>query len=238
MTRLGVNVDHIATVREARKGAEPDPVAAAILAELAGADGIVVHLREDRRHIQDRDVRILRETIRTQLDLEMAATEEMVMIALGIKPALVTLVPERRQELTTEGGLNVVSSRGELEKVIGLLHEGEIIVSLFVDPDPTQIKGAHQVSADRVEIHTGPYANSRGSAQKAELHQIMEAAKLASKLGMGVNAGHGLDYMNVAAIAQIPEIEELNIGHSIISRAVLVGIESAVREMKSLIKYH
>ncbi len=236
MTRLGVNVDHIATVRQARLGAEPDPVAAAILAELAGADGIVVHLREDRRHIQDRDVRILRETIRTQLDLEMAATEEMLRIALDVKPEMVTLVPERRQELTTEGGLNVVSSGEELENIIGLLHEGEIIVSLFIDPDPRQIKGAHKISADRIEIHTGPYANSRGTVQKNELHQIMEAAKLASKLGMGVNAGHGLDYMNVAAIGQIPEIEELNIGHSIISRAVLVGMESAVREMKSLIK--
>ncbi|MFQ5950259.1 MAG: pyridoxine 5'-phosphate synthase [Nitrospiria bacterium] len=236
MTRLGINVDHVATVREARKGREPDPVAAAILAELAGADGIVVHLSEDRRHIQDRDVRILRETIRTQLDLEMAATNEMVQIALDIHPEIVTLVPERRQELTTEGGLNAVSGRGELEKVIDLLHEGEIAVSLFIDPDLAQIKGAHKVSADRIEIHTGPYANSRGNDRKAELHQIMEAAKLASKLGMGVSAGHGLDYMNVKAVAQIPEIKELNIGHSIISRAVLVGMESAVREMKSLIR--
>jgi len=232
--RLGVNVDHIATIRQARLGVEPDPVAAAILAELAGADGIVVHLREDRRHIQDRDVRILRETLRTQLDLEMAATEEMVRIALDIKPEMVTLVPERRQELTTEGGLNLIASREKLEKVIDQLHEGGIIVSLFIDPDPIQIKGAHKVSADRVEIHTGPYANSRRITQKTELHQIMEASKLASKLGMGVSAGHGLDYVNVAAVAQIPEIEELNIGHSIISRAVLVGMEAAVSKMKSL----
>ncbi|MFQ5580465.1 MAG: pyridoxine 5'-phosphate synthase, partial [Nitrospiria bacterium] len=186
---------------------------------------------------QDRDVRILRETLRTQLDLEMAATEEMVRIALEIKPEMVTLVPERRQELTTEGGLNVVASSEGLDKVISLLHEGGIIVSLFIDPEPKQIKEAHKVSADRVEIHTGPYANHRGNARKAELHHIMVAAKLASKLGMGVNAGHGLDYTNVAAVAQIPEIEELNIGHSIISRAVLVGMTSAVREMKSLIKY-
>jgi pyridoxine 5-phosphate synthase len=236
VARLGVNIDHIATLREARKAREPDPIAAAVLAELAGADGIVIHLREDRRHIQDRDLRVLRETIRTRLDLEMAATEEMARIALEIKPEMVTLVPERRQELTTEGGLNVVSNRDALQKIIDLLREGEILVSLFIDPDQTQIKGAHKVSADLIEIHTGRYANSRGKERQTELHQIMEAAKLASKLGMGVNAGHGLDYSNVTAISQIPEIEELNIGHSIISRAVLVGMEQAVREMKSLIR--
>jgi len=236
VARLGVNIDHVATLREARKAKEPDPIAAAVLAELAGADGIVVHLREDRRHIQDRDLKVLRETIRTKLDLEMAATEEMARIALEIKPEMVTLVPERRQELTTEGGLNVVSYRDPLQKVIDLLREGGILVSLFIDPDPTQIKGAHKVSADLIEIHTGRYANSRGKERQAELHQIMEAAKLASKLGMGVNAGHGLDYGNVTAVSQIPEIEELNIGHSIISRAVLVGMERAVREMKSLIR--
>lgn len=236
MARLGVNIDHVATLREARKAKEPDPVAAAVLAELAGADGIVIHLREDRRHIQDRDLRVLRETIRTKLDLEMAATEEMARIALEIKPEMVTLVPERRQELTTEGGLNVVSYREELQKIIELLREGGILVSLFIDPDPNQIKGAHKVSADLIEIHTGRYANSRGKDRQGELHQIMEAAKLASKLGMGVNAGHGLDYSNVTAVSQIPEIEELNIGHSIISRAVLVGMEQAVREMKSLIR--
>ena len=236
MARLGVNIDHVATLREARKAKEPDPIAAAALAELAGADGIVVHLREDRRHIQDRDLRLLRETVRTKLDLEMAATEEMARIALEIKPDMVTLVPERRQELTTEGGLNVVSCREELEKIIELLRQGDILVSLFIDPDPTQIKGAHKISADLIEIHTGKYANSRGKERQTELHEIMEAAKLASKLGMGVNAGHGLDYTNVTAISQIPEIEELNIGHSIISRAVLVGLERAVREMKSLIR--
>ncbi len=236
MARLGVNIDHVATLREARKAKEPDPIAAAALAELAGADGIVVHLREDRRHIQDRDLRLLRETVRTKLDLEIAATEEMARIALEIKPDMVTLVPERRQELTTEGGLNVVSCREELQKIIELLREGDILVSLFIDPDPTQIKGAHKVSADLIEIHTGKYANSRGKERQAELHEIMEAAKLASKLGMGVNAGHGLDYTNVTAVSQIPEIEELNIGHSIISRAVLVGLERAVREMKSLIR--
>ncbi|HLG22998.1 MAG TPA: pyridoxine 5'-phosphate synthase, partial [Candidatus Manganitrophaceae bacterium] len=228
-------IDHVATVREARKGKSPDPVAAAVLAELGGADGIVVHLREDRRHIQDRDLRILRETLRTPLDLEMAATEEMVKIALEIKPEMVTLVPERRRELTTEGGLNVAAYSHELKKMISLLREGEIRVSLFIDPDPAQIKAAHKISADVVEIHTGRYANSRGKNRQNELHQIAEAAKLASKLGMGVNAGHGLDYHNVVPVAEIPEIRELNIGHSIVSRAVLVGMERAVREMKGLI---
>ncbi len=235
MARLGVNIDHVATVREARKAKQPDPIAAAVLAELGGADGIVVHLREDRRHIHDRDVKLLRETIQTKLDLEMAATEEMVRVALEVKPEMVTLVPERRQELTTEGGLNVVSNRDELKKVIDLLHEGEIHVSLFIDPDPMQIKAAHKISADLIEIHTGRYTNSRGKDRQTELHQILEAARLASKLGMGVNAGHGLDYTNVAPVAQITEIEELNIGHSIIARAILVGMERAVLEMKDLI---
>lgn len=235
MARLGVNIDHVATVREVRKAKQPDPIAAAVLAELGGADGIVVHLREDRRHIHDRDLKLLRETLQTKLDLEMAATDEMVRIALEVKPEMVTLVPERRQELTTEGGLNVVANRDELKKAIDLLHEGEIAVSLFIDPDPVQIKEAHKVSADLIEIHTGPYANSRGKDHKTELHQILEAARLATKLGMGVNAGHGLDYNNVAAVARIPEIEELNIGHSIIARAILVGMEQAVREMKERI---
>lgn len=235
MARLGVNIDHVATVREARKAKQPDPIAAALLAELGGADGIVVHLREDRRHIHDRDLKLLRETLQTKLDLEMAATDEMVRIALEVKPEMVTLVPERRQELTTEGGLNVVANRDELKKVIDLLHEGEIYVSLFIDPDPVQIKEAHKVSADLIEIHTGRYANSRGKDHRTELNQILEAARLAAKLGMGVNAGHGLDYNNVAAVARIPEIEELNIGHSIIARAILVGMERAVREMKEIV---
>jgi len=236
LARLGVNIDHVATVREARKSKQPDPIAAAVLAELGGADGIVVHLREDRRHIHDRDVKILRETLQTKLDLEMAATEEMVRIALEIKPEMVTLVPERRQELTTEGGLNVVANRDELKNIIDLLHEGEIQVSLFIDPDPVQIKEANKISADLIEIHTGQYANRRGKDQRTELHQILEAARLASKLRMGVNAGHGLDYTNVVPIAQIPEIEELNIGHSIIARSIFVGLERAVREMKERIR--
>ena len=236
MARLGVNIDHVATLRQARGGVEPDPIAAAVLVELAGADGLVVHLREDRRHIQDRDLTQLREVVQTKLDLEMAATEEMVRIALEIKPEMVTLVPERRQELTTEGGLNVVANRDELKNIIDLLHEGEIQVSLFIDPDPVQIKEANKISADLIEIHTGQYANSQGKDQRTELHQILEAARLASKLRMGVNAGHGLDYTNVVPIAQIPEIEELNIGHSIIARSIFVGLERAVREMKERIR--
>ncbi|MBI3803195.1 MAG: pyridoxine 5'-phosphate synthase [Nitrospirae bacterium] len=235
MARLGVNIDHVATVREARKARQPDPVAAAVLAELAGADGIVIHLREDRRHIRDRDLKLLRETLQTKLDLEMAATDEMIKIALEVKPEMVTLVPERRQELTTEGGLNVIANQDELRRAIELLHEGGIEVSLFIDPDPTQIKGSHKASADFIEIHTGPYANARGRERRTEFNHILEAARLASKLGMGVNAGHGLDYTNVAPVAQITEIEELNIGHSIIARAVLVGMAQAVREMKGLI---
>ncbi|MFQ5596928.1 MAG: pyridoxine 5'-phosphate synthase [Nitrospiria bacterium] len=237
MTKLGVNVDHVATLREARKGSAPDPIAAAVLAELAGADGIVVHLREDRRHVQERDVRILRETIQTKLDLELAATEEMVRIASKIKPDFVTFVPERREELTTEGGLDVVATEPALRRAIEFLHEKEIAVALFLDPVPYQIEAAHKLSVDMIELHTGRYANARPNSkdQSAECHQIMESAKFASQLGLSVNAGHGLDYHNVTQIAQVPIIEELNIGHSIISRAVLVGIEAAVREMKRLI---
>lgn len=235
MTKLGVNVDHVATIREARKGREPDPVTAASLAELAGADGVVVHLREDRRHIQERDVRILRETIQTKLDLEMAATGEMVQIASEVRPELVTLVPERREELTTEGGLNVLSTQSNIKKVICRLHEQDILVALFIDPEADQIRAASRVSVDLIEIHTGRYANTTGKAKEAELHQIIKSAKLAADLGLGVNAGHGLDYANAALIAQIPEIVELNIGHSIISRAVFVGMASAVREMRSRI---
>lgn len=236
MVKLGVNVDHVATLREARKGASPEPVTAAALAELAGADGIVVHLREDRRHIQDRDVRILREVIQTRLCLEMAATDEMVRIASEIQPELVSLVPERRAELTTEGGLDVLSAQESLFGVIETLHAAGIAVALFVDPEANQIKAAQKVAADFVEIHTGAYANAVGTARRACLNDIIESAKLAVSLGLRVNAGHGLDYTNVLPIAGIAEVEELNIGHSIIARAVLVGITSAVSEMKSLIR--
>ncbi len=236
MARLGVNVDHVATLRQARGGTEPDPIGAAVLAELAGADGLVVHLREDRRHIQDRDLTLLREVIQTKLDLEIAAEESMVKIALTVKPHLVTLVPERRQELTTEGGLEVAAHRDRIEKLLHLLHDGNIPVSLFIDPNLNQVKAAHKIGADYVEIHTGRYANARRlKEEQAELENITQAAKLAYKLGLGVNAGHGLTYRNVRRLAQIPEIVEFNIGHSIVARAVLVGLERAVREMKELV---
>jgi pyridoxine 5-phosphate synthase len=237
LARLGVNIDHVATLRQARGGREPDPVAAAVLAELAGADGIVVHLREDRRHIQDRDVRLLREVLTTRLDLELAVTDQMIKIALSIRPEMVTLVPERRQELTTEGGLDVPAHREEIQQAINLLHDGGILVSLFIDPDPAQIKISHKVSADFVELHTGKYANERtekGSRQALE--SLQEGARLASKLGLKVNAGHGLTYGNVSAVTDIREIEEFNIGHSIISRGAMVGLDMAVREMKTLVR--
>lgn len=236
MVKLGINVDHIATLREARKGISPEPVTAAALAELAGADGIVVHLREDRRHIQDRDVRILREVIQTKLCLEMAATPEMVRIACEIQPELVSLVPERRAELTTEGGLDVLSAQEALLGVIETLHAAGIAVALFIDPEAKQIKAAQKVAADFVEIHTGAYANSRGETRLTHLNDIAESAKLAASLGIRINAGHGLDYTNVLPISKIPEVEELNIGHSIIARAVLVGMTAAVSEMKALIQ--
>ncbi len=231
MPRLSVNVDHIATIRQARRGTEPDPVAAAVLAELAGADGIIAHLREDRRHIQDRDLRILRETVRTRLNLEMAATDEMQGIALALRPDIVTLVPEKREELTTEGGLEVASRVERLRDYIGKIQGAGIAVSLFVDPDERQIAASKKTGARWVEVHTGAYANAKTEAERAgELAKITDAAKLAAGLGMRVGAGHGLNYPNVAPVARIPEVEELNIGHSIISRASLVGIERAVRE--------
>jgi len=234
--RLGVNIDHVATLRQARGGKEPDPIAAAVLVELAGADGIVVHLREDRRHIQDRDLRLLRETIHTKLDLEMAADDSMAKVALAVKPDMVTLVPERREELTTEGGLDVAAHRDRIQRVVSLLHEGGIPVSLFIEPDLGQIKAAHKISADFIEIHTGRYANAKLAKESdGEFEAITQAAKLAYKLGMGVNAGHGLDYHNVKRLTRIPEIVEYNIGHSIISRAVLVGLNQAVREMIALL---
>lgn len=236
MPRLSVNIDHIATIRQARKGTEPDPVAAAVLAELAGAEGIIAHLREDRRHVQDRDVRLLRETVQTKLNLEMAATDEMRRTALHVKPDFTTLVPEKREELTTEGGLEVASRIDFMRAYISSLQQGGIIVSLFIDPDDKQIAASKKSGADWVEIHTGAYANAKpGKERERELEKIVEAAQLAKSLGMAVGAGHGLNYLNVQAIARIPEVEELNIGHSIIARAALVGVERAVREMKGLI---
>jgi pyridoxine 5-phosphate synthase len=238
MARLGVNIDHVATIRQARGGGEPDPVAAAAIAELAGADGITIHLREDRRHIQDRDLRLLRETVRTRLNLEMAATCEMIDIALSVKPDICTLVPEKRQELTTEGGLDVRINMQHIAEAVERLQEGDVPVSLFVDPDPDQIKAADKVGADYVEIHTGAFAEARNwKSQEQELIKIENAVKLAAKLGLGVNAGHGLNYTNIKKVAAIGGIAEYNIGHSIISRAVLVGLDRAVREMVELIKY-
>jgi len=235
--RLSVNVDHIATLRQARKGVEPDPVAAAVLAELAGASGIIAHLREDRRHIQDRDLRLLREIVQTRLNLEMAATEEMQRIALQIKPDITTLVPEKREELTTEGGLDVASREVFLKEYIGRIRQAGIVVSLFIDPDDRQIAAAKKTGADWVELHTGSYANARSDKDREhEFQKIAEGAKLAASLGLGVGAGHGLNYINTSRIARLPEVEELNIGHSIISRAALVGLDRAVREMRSLVE--
>ncbi len=235
--QLTVNIDHIATLREARGGMEPDPVTAAHLCELAGAHGIVCHLREDRRHINDRDLRLLRETIKTKLDLEMAATEEIVKIAIETLPELATLVPERRQELTTEGGLDVRGNRHRLRDVIKELHKHEIRVSLFIDPVREQIEAVRDVEADTVEIHTGEFANARNEQQQHELLEIVrEGAKYARELGLRVNAGHGLNYSNVIPFRSIDEIEEVSIGHAIISRAVLVGLDKAVREMIQLVE--
>jgi pyridoxine 5-phosphate synthase len=230
---LGVNIDHIATIRQARRTVEPDPVAAAAIAELAGADGITVHLREDRRHMQDRDVHILRQTVRTHLNLEMAATEEMVAIALQVKPDYVTLVPERREEVTTEGGLDIAGQQERMAIVVATLQDEGIPVSLFIDADSRQIEASAAVKAEFIELHTGRYAEAKGDAAlELELETIRRGCTEAIGHGLRVNAGHGLTYQNVYPIAQIPGIEELNIGHSLISRAVLVGLDRAVREMK------
>ncbi|PLX88097.1 MAG: pyridoxine 5'-phosphate synthase [Desulfuromonas sp.] len=236
MAKLGVNVDHIATIRQARGIDEPDPVAAAVLAELAGADGITVHLREDRRHIQDRDVEILRKTVKTRLNLEMALTDEMVAIALKLLPDSVTLVPEGRHELTTEGGLDAIQLRATLKQKIGLMKQAGIVVSLFVEPDIEQIKASHRVGADYIEIHTGTYCDAKLAANRSEqLQRIEVAIRAARKLGLGVNAGHGLNYKNIGPVVALGGIEEYNIGHSIVARASLVGMERAVREMLALL---
>jgi pyridoxine 5-phosphate synthase len=233
---LGVNIDHIATIRQARRGVEPDPVDAAVIAELAGADGITVHLREDRRHIQERDVRLLRQTIRTRLNLEMAATPEMVAIALDVKPDYITLVPERREEITTEGGLNVKAQGDRLGKFVHQLQNAGIPVSLFIDAEAKQIEASAKTGAKFIELHTGTYANAKNEeALNRELKILSDGGELAIKLGLRLNSGHGLTYWNTRAIAQIAGMEELNIGHSIISRAVLVGLDRAIREMKELI---
>lgn len=232
MIRLAVNVDHVATLREARGISEPDPVLAAGICELAGAEGIVVHLREDRRHIQDRDVRLLRQTVKTKLNLEMGATEEIIKFALDIKPDMVTLVPEKRKELTTEGGLNVTGQKKKLQTVIGRMNAAGIPVSLFIDPDSRQIGAALEIGATFVEIHTGRYADAVSEEeQEQEFELIAAAAEEAYEAGLRVNAGHGLNYVNTARIAALETIEELSIGHAIMARSVFVGLDQAVREM-------
>jgi len=237
MVRLGVNIDHIANIRQARKAIQPDPIAAAVIAEMAGADGITVHLRQDRRHIQDRDLRLLREILQTSLNLEMSAEQEMIEIALSIKPDMVTLVPEKDNEVTTQGGLDVIGQKDWLAQQIQTLQISEIPVSLFIDPDLAQVKNARKIGADCIEIHTGLYAAAKTpKQQQEELEKIEQAAKLAKKFTMGVNAGHDLTYRNVTPVLAIQEIEELNIGHNIIARAVFVGLEQAIKEMIALVR--
>ncbi len=234
---LGINIDHIATLRQARGTTFPDPVHAAAVAELSGADGITVHLREDRRHIQDRDVRVLRETLQTRMNLEIAATEEMIAIACDIKPEYVCLVPEKREELTTEGGLDVVSQQDKIKAAVEKLSAEGILVSLFIDADKEQIDAAVAVGAPYIELHTGAYADAENeAAQQAELKKIAAGASYAANAGLIVNAGHGLHYHNVQPIAAIPEMFELNIGHSIIARAAFDGLATAVKDMKAIMQ--
>lgn len=235
MIELGVNIDHVATLRQARKTYEPDPVAAAVLAELGGADGITVHLREDRRHIQDRDVRILRETVGVKLNLELSVAPEIVALACQVKPDQATLVPERREEVTTEGGLDVIRHQEATKRAVDQLRSAGIFVSLFLDPDPKQIEAGKSLAAEAVELHTGAYALAKGDAQHLQLITQTQAGRLVRSLDLRLHAGHGLNYHNVQPIARIPDMRELNIGHAIVSRAVLVGFERAVREMKQLL---
>jgi pyridoxine 5-phosphate synthase len=235
MLRLGVNVDHVATVRQARRADVPDPVEAALLAEQAGADGITVHLREDRRHIQEHDVERLRERSRSKINLEMAVTPAMVAYAEKIQPADACFVPEKREELTTEGGLDVIAHQAKVKAAVARLQGGGVRVSLFIDPEAAQIEAARGTGAHAIEIHTGGYCNASGGRRETERQAIARAASFARSLALEVHGGHGLDYGNVSAIAEIPEIVELNIGHSIIARAVMVGISQAVREMKELL---
>ncbi|HET9752818.1 MAG TPA: pyridoxine 5'-phosphate synthase [Myxococcales bacterium] len=234
--RLGVNIDHVATLRQARKGRYPDPVAAAAMAELGGADQITLHVREDRRHVNDRDLELLRKTVNGRLNLEMAAVQQMLELALQQRPDTATLVPERREELTTEGGLDVITNREEVRRVARALRDAGVEVSLFVDPDLEQVKASHRADAQAVELHTGRYCEARNAQERArELARVVEAARAASRLGLRVAAGHGLDYWNVRPVAEIEEITELNIGYAIVCRAVLVGLAQAVRDMKELI---
>lgn len=235
MAELGVNIDHVATVRQARQTYEPDPVWAAALAELGGADGITIHLREDRRHIQDRDLTVLRETVSVKLNLELACDESVIDLACQVRPDQATLVPEKREEVTTEGGLDISSNRDTVAHAIARLRDAGIVVSLFLDPDAAQIEAAAELNAHAVELHTGQYALAKGEQQQEELVKLLVAGKRVVDLGMTLHAGHGLNYQNVKPVAQISEMHELNIGHSIVSRAIMVGMERAVREMKALI---
>jgi len=236
MALLGVNIDHVATIRQVRRAAEPDPVQAAVLAELGGADAITIHLREDRRHIQDRDVRVLRETVRLRLNLEMAVSDEITRIALQTVPEQATLVPERREEVTTEGGLDVITHAQRVKQCADQLTGAGILVSLFIDPDVEQVRKARELNVPAVELHTGAYAEARTpQARLAELDRLREAGLYAVSQGLILNMGHGLTYDNVRPVARLHGVHELNIGHSIISRAVLVGLERAVREMKQLV---
>lgn len=234
--KLAINIDHVATLREARGESEPDPVIAAGICELAGAEGIVCHLREDRRHINDRDLKLLRDIVRTKLDLEMAATDEMIKIALKTSPDLVTIVPEKRQELTTEGGLNLKNDKSRYSDAIKQLHSKNIPVSLFIDPEPVNVDAAVELNADVIEIHTGAYANAKSEKDSiTELSKIAVTARMASELGIIVTAGHGLNYINVSSLKSIPEIREISIGHSVISRAVFTGLHKAVEDMLKIL---
>jgi pyridoxine 5-phosphate synthase len=235
--RLCINIDHIATLRQARKELEPDPVIAAGICELAGADGIVCHLREDRRHINDRDLKLLKEVVRTKLDLEMAATDEMVKIACEIKPDMITLVPEKREEITTEGGLNIASARDRIGNAIDEVKKAGIKASVFIEPEPENVDLALEAGADMIEIHTGKYANVKGIEEIIfEAEKIRQTARMAKELGMGVNAGHGLNYFNIIPIINMDDIDEVSIGHSIISRAVFSGLQKSVEDMLVIIR--
>ncbi|MEZ6108999.1 MAG: pyridoxine 5'-phosphate synthase [Pirellulaceae bacterium] len=235
MPELGVNIDHIATLRQARRTYEPDPVRAAVLCELGGADGITVHLREDRRHIQDRDLRLLRDTVAVKLNLEMACTEEMLRIARAIRPDQVTLVPEKREEVTTEGGLDVLGQADSIRRIVDGLGESGIEMSLFIDPALEQVEGSARLGVRAIELHTGTYADSRGSAQRAQLEKLIAAGRAAVESGLRLHAGHGLNYHNVSPVARLEAMHELNIGHAIVSRALYTGLTDAVSEMKRLI---
>ncbi len=240
MIQLGVNIDHVATLRQVRDTVEPDPVIAAGLAEMGGADGITVHLREDRRHIQERDVRLLRQVVRSKLNLEMALYDEIIRLALDIKPEIVCIVPEKRREITTEGGLNAIKNRIKLKETISLFSRENIMVSVFIDPVPDQIEVVKECGAQWIELHTGRYAANFDPLNPLpeELHTLIKAAQFAHSVGLRVNAGHGLTYQNVGLVCSLPHLEELNIGHSIMSRSIYTGLTRAVKEMKDLLLVH